>query len=79
MKNTRETVEAEIDAVCSAYGAFINAFDVLHKNTLERMRNDPKLPDVLRDLGAVCPRTLPVFLTEAYKAERVLKKTLGNH
>ena len=62
MKDTQDTVSSDFEQVAIAYQEFCRAIDRAALNTSIRLRNRPELPGFEKQIRAIVPQTLPVFL-----------------
>ena len=78
MKDTQDTVSSDFEQVAIAYQALCRAIDRAALNTSIRLRNRPELPGFEKQIRAMVPQTLPVFLNNLSQVERAIARATGN-
>ena len=78
MKDTQDTVSSDFEQVAIAYQALCRAIDRAALNTSIRLRNRPELPGFEKQIRAMVPQTLPVFLNNLSQIERAITRATDN-
>ena len=71
-------LSSDFEQVAIAYQAFCRAVDRASFHVSEDLRNRPELTVFEKQIRAMVPQTLPVFLNNLSQLERAIDRATGN-